>query len=507
MGNTGTSASTTKVDYDAVRADLKELMNAPEWDDGTYAPLLIRLGWHSSGTYDASSETGGSNGATMRHSPEKDDPENAGLDHARQILEPIKKKHAGLSFSDLWILAAYVALEVTGGPVIEFSPGRSDKGASSAVKPGRLPEAEHGLGTGLDDAGRINGWENLAAHIRQVFSRMGFTDQETVALVCGGHVYGRCHPNLSGYAGAWVEEPYKFSNEYAADLIGDEWMYVENGTKVNGEPIPEETRPAEGKRQYMTKWEPSEMGKIENANATAYPPGKYKVLDEEYINVRRTHQTDSVIIDQPVFDTVLSIISTRKFGNGVRGQLDVGGWISIIASDGEEQLMERVGDLELVAANYRVLQGAGSHAKVYNSAPATREEIDSLETVGTLKAREVSLKNFSVLEAEDKSLEIFAEVDGGDYDGKFVPLLLQSVGAIFERIEPGYNDTPRKAIKKFEVKYQMMLPSDMVFLWDDKYRAFTEQYAEDEELLKKDFGDAFKKLTCLGFSGCPGMKK
>ena len=72
-----------------------------------------------------------------------------------------------------------MALEVTDGPVIEFHPGRRDKVAKEAVPNGRLPEAEHGLGEGVDSEGRINGWENLAQHVRDVFNRMGFNDRES----------------------------------------------------------------------------------------------------------------------------------------------------------------------------------------------------------------------------------------------------------------------------------------------------------------------------------------
>ena len=103
----------TPGDYDAVRRDLINVMNQPDWDDGSYAPLLIRLGWHSSGTWDAKSKTGGSNGATMRFSPESSDPENAGLAHARVYIEPLRVRHPWLSVADLWVLAAYVAFQVS----------------------------------------------------------------------------------------------------------------------------------------------------------------------------------------------------------------------------------------------------------------------------------------------------------------------------------------------------------------------------------------------------------
>merc|ERR1719262_1393227 len=134
----------SSTDFDTVRKDLVAIMDSPDWDDGSYAPLLIRLAWHSSGTYSCYDGTGGSNGATMRHALEAGDPENAGLKGARDYLEQIKKKHPSMSYADIWILAAYCAIEHTGGPVIEFRGGRRDKDESYAVAPGRLPGAERG---------------------------------------------------------------------------------------------------------------------------------------------------------------------------------------------------------------------------------------------------------------------------------------------------------------------------------------------------------------------------
>lgn len=271
------------VDWEALRGDLVALMDSDSYDDGSYAPILIRLGWHSSGTFDPScqgKDMGGSSegGAGMRVAPEKNDPENAGLHVAMNLLAPLKKKHKNVSFADLWILSAFVAIEHTGGPKIEFSGGRTDLASGEkSIAPGRLPQAEFGLEEGVDDQGRVNGWEKLAAHLRDVFSRMGFDDREIVALLCGGHVYGRCHPQWSGYAGAWVEAPTEFSNEYAADMIEDEWMLVEHDTEINGVRIPEETRPAKGKRQYMSKWEPSEE---EIANGKPNPPEKDGKLEK-----------------------------------------------------------------------------------------------------------------------------------------------------------------------------------------------------------------------------------
>ena len=252
-------ASPPAVDYAAIRKELKLMMDNPSWDDGSLAPIFIRLAWHSSGTFDKASGTGGSNGAGMRFSTEAADPENAGLNAARAFLEPVKKRFPAISYSDLWVLAAYVGLEHTGGPAIQFHPGRSDHQDENYWKEkgmsyGRLPAAEKYLGDEVDAEGRVVGWERLSTHVRhEVFYRMGFNDQEIVALLCGGHVYGRAHPKASGYAGPWVENPTVFSNEYAADMIEDEWFLVGHEDTWLDEQGAAELRPAPGKRQYVNQ--------------------------------------------------------------------------------------------------------------------------------------------------------------------------------------------------------------------------------------------------------------
>ena len=168
-------ASKHSVDYSAVRRELLLMMDNPSWDDGSLAPIFIRLAWHSSGTYDAASGTGGSNGAGMRFEAEAADPENAGLHSARAFLEPVKRKFPGISYSDLWILAAYVGIEHTGGPRIAFRPGRVDYASEVELASyccpqgghGRLPAAEKYVSyDGVDAEGRPNGWQGLCMHIR-----------------------------------------------------------------------------------------------------------------------------------------------------------------------------------------------------------------------------------------------------------------------------------------------------------------------------------------------------
>lgn len=169
-------------------------------------PRLLTIHRHSSGTYDAETDTGGSNGAGMRYEAEGGDPANAGLQHARVFLEPVKAKHKWITYADLWTLAGVVAIKEMGGPEIPWKGGRTDFVDDSKLPPrGRLPDGAQG-----------------ADHLRWVFYRMGFNDQEIVAL-SGAHSLGRCHADRSGFSGAWVNNPTRFSNQYFRLLLSLQW--------------------------------------------------------------------------------------------------------------------------------------------------------------------------------------------------------------------------------------------------------------------------------------------
>lgn len=181
-------------------------LSLSSYDDGSYGPLLVRLAWHSAGTYDKSKKKFGSDGATMRFSKESNHGANAGLQIARDLLEPIKKKYENCTYADLYTLAGGVAIEVMGGPKIGWRNGRSDAKDESACPPdGSLPDATQGQD-----------------HIRTIFYRMGFNDREIVAL-SGAHALGRCHANRSGFVGPWTRAPTTFSNEYFKLLVEEEW--------------------------------------------------------------------------------------------------------------------------------------------------------------------------------------------------------------------------------------------------------------------------------------------
>ncbi|KAK9842911.1 hypothetical protein WJX74_004279 [Apatococcus lobatus] len=194
-------------DYKSVRAAIASKLETDDYDDGSYGPLLVRLAWHLSGTYDKESKTGGSNGATMRFDPESGHTANRGLGVARNLLEPIKMQYPWITYADLYTLAGAVAIEEMGGPKIPWRPGREDKlnEPNPCAEDGRLPDASQG-----------------AEHLRNVFYRMGFDDRGLVAL-SGAHALGRCHMERLGYVNPWTPAPTQMSNMYFTELLDTKW--------------------------------------------------------------------------------------------------------------------------------------------------------------------------------------------------------------------------------------------------------------------------------------------
>jgi len=183
---------------------------------------------------------------------------NAGLAVARGLLEPIKQRHPDLSYADLWVYAGVVAIEAMGGPKIPFRPGRIDfaEGKVRDLPDGRLPDARQG-----------------AQHLRDIFYRMGFNDQEIVAL-SGAHALGRCHTDRSGFDGPWTNAPTTFSNEYYRLLLEEKWVKVKlpNGL--------EQFRDAKTQTLMML---PTDMVLIEDPKFKAYVE-KYKDDEKLFFN-------------------------------------------------------------------------------------------------------------------------------------------------------------------------------------------------------------------------------
>lgn len=197
--------------YDAIA---HRLVEHDDYDDGSYGPVLLRLAWHASGTYDAQTQTGGSNGATMRFAPEGDHGANAGLKAARDFLQPVKDQFPWITYSDLWILAGVCAIQEMSGPVVPWRPGRSDRDVSFCTPDGRLPDGAKGQD-----------------HLRAIFGRMGFSDREIVTL-SGAHALGRCHTDRSGFSGPWTFSPTVVSNDYFRFLLDQQWQWKKwNGPK------------------------------------------------------------------------------------------------------------------------------------------------------------------------------------------------------------------------------------------------------------------------------------
>lgn len=188
----------------------QKIQDEDDHDDGSFGPILVRLAWHNSGSYnqhDFSATRGGSYAGTMRFEREQKDPANAGLTLAAQFLEPIRQKF-DISHGDLYTLAGVVGIQEMSGPKIKWRPGRVDLPEESTPPYERLPDASQETGD----------------YIRSVFAdRLGFTDKEMVVLIGVGHGIGRCHTSNSGFDGPWTYSPTMVTNEFFKLLLSEEW--------------------------------------------------------------------------------------------------------------------------------------------------------------------------------------------------------------------------------------------------------------------------------------------
>jgi len=274
----------TSLDLDAVKADIDVVMTtSQDWwpaDWGNYGPFFIRMAWHSAGTYRIGDGRGGAGSGAQRFAPLNSWPDNANLDKARRLLWSVKQKYGrALSWADLMILAGNVALESMGFTTFGFAGGRADvwepeeatywgpeevwlddqrySGERDLENP--LGAVQMGLIYVNPEGPNGNPDPLLAARdIRETFARMAMNDEETVALIAGGHTFGKTHgagdaalvgpePEgaglldqglgwissygsgkggdtiTSGLEGIWTSKPVQWSNEYFNNLFGFEW--------------------------------------------------------------------------------------------------------------------------------------------------------------------------------------------------------------------------------------------------------------------------------------------
>ncbi len=278
-----------KLDLDALKKDIEALMTtSQDWwpaDYGHYGPLFIRMAWHSAGTYRVSDGRGGASDGTQRFAPLNSWPDNANLDKARRLLWPIKQKYGQkISWADLMVLTGNVALESMGFKTFGFAGGREDvwepqediywgpesewlgdkryKGERELENP--LAAVQMGL-IYVNPEGPNGNPDPLAAakDIRETFARMAMNDEETVALIAGGHTFGKAHgaapasnvgpePEAasleeqglgwknafgtgnggdtitSGLEGAWTSAPARWSHMYLSNLYSYDWELVKS---------------------------------------------------------------------------------------------------------------------------------------------------------------------------------------------------------------------------------------------------------------------------------------
>ena len=277
------------LDFDGLKRDVNELMTtSQDWwpaDYGHYGPLFIRMSWHSAGTYRIHDGRGGSSSGTQRFAPLNSWPDNANLDKARRLLWPIKQKYGRkLSWADLLVFAGNQAMESMGFKTFGFAFGREDVWepeedvywgpetewlGDERYSEGRVLETPLGaVQMGLiyvNPQGPNGNPDPVAAghDIRETFGRMAMNDEETVALIAGGHTFGKSHgagdPTLVGpepeaapleeqgfgwtnrhgtgkgadtitseMEGAWTDNPTKWDNNYFENLFNHEWEQVKS---------------------------------------------------------------------------------------------------------------------------------------------------------------------------------------------------------------------------------------------------------------------------------------
>jgi len=310
-----------KIDIKKLKSEITKTLNtSQDWwpaDWGNYGPFMIRMAWHSTGTYRVTDGRGGAGGGQQRFEPLNSWPDNANLDKARRLLWPIKKRYGrALSWADLMVLTGNVAMESMGFKTLGFAGGRLDDWEADLVywgpetkmleqrlsryhSQGKKRKLKKPLGAvqmGLiyvnpEGPGANHNPADSAQDIRETFGRMAMNDEETFALIAGGHTFGKAHgahkPSdcvgpepaaageeqqgfgwknkcgkghsedtvTSGLEGAWTSAPTKWTHQYLTNLMENEWVKKELSSGG-------------------TVWVPKSGSPIENTSPDAHVKGK-----------------------------------------------------------------------------------------------------------------------------------------------------------------------------------------------------------------------------------------
>jgi cytochrome c peroxidase len=200
--------------------------------DPNLGPKFLRLAFHGAGTYNATDRTFGVNGGGIMFSPMRFDPQNAGLAITIDLLWILLEDFPEISCADAVVLSGVVALDVMQGPEIDFRPGRQcwrsqSEATTRAAPTGLLPDA-----IVPNDHANVPHHNLTMAAIRNVFTRMGFNDQETVALI-GAHSVGQARLNNTGYRGRWTAVSYLFGNGFFKNLVQWTDQYEKSSTSAD----------------------------------------------------------------------------------------------------------------------------------------------------------------------------------------------------------------------------------------------------------------------------------
>tara|TARA_R110002096_G_scaffold380678_4_gene574617 strand:+ start:9306 stop:11561 length:2256 start_codon:yes stop_codon:yes gene_type:complete len=330
------------LDYEALKKDLRELMTqSEEWwpaDYGNYGPLFIRMAWHSAGTYRTGDGRGGSRDGQQRFAPLNSWPDNANLDKARRLLWPIKQKYGNkISWADLMILTGNVALESMGFETIGFGGGREDvwepesnvywgsetkwlednrySGDRNLEKP--LAAVQMGL-IYVNPEGPNGNPDPVAAaiDIRETFGRMGMNDEETVALIAGGHTFGKTHGagNASNVGpepeSASIEEQgFGWKSNYKSGKGEDA---ITSGLEVIWTTTPTEWSHGFFKSLYATEWELTKSP----AGAHQWVAVDSKVMVPDAFDTIKAHRPTMLTTDLSLrYDSAYDVISRRFLEN------------------------------------------------------------------------------------------------------------------------------------------------------------------------------------------------